>query len=191
MCAVNWFRQVLEMRNTLNSAKKICYLNLIFCEQRKKNSKQRSNMKKSLTSGLVLRLQFQLVKKIQKDMLNYAVDGNHYLCASSTPTKRLKGRNERILDTKQNVQKFCGTYIVQNEFLTKYLSHMKYSNIKQRNVNKRNVNSEKHKIRSHLISWLGQIDWWIPSAILNDNSIEVKKIGGFVPPTSLFDNYER
>ena len=130
------------MRNTLNSAKKICNLNLIFCEQRKKNSKQRSNMKKSLTSGLVLRLQFQLVKKIQKDMLNYAVDGNHYLCASSTPTKRLKGRNERILDTKQKVQKFCGTYIVQNEFLTKYLSHMKYSNIKQRKRKQ-----EKRKLR--------------------------------------------
>ena len=102
------------MRNTFNSAKKICNLN------------------KSLTSGLVLRLQFQLVKNIPKDMLNYAVDGYHYLCASSTPTKRLKGRNERILDTKQKVQKFCNTYIVQTEFLTKYLSHTKYSNIKQR-----------------------------------------------------------
>ena len=36
------------------------------------------------------------------------------------------------LRTEQKIWKFCYTYIVQEEFLINYQSHMKYLNIKQR-----------------------------------------------------------
>ena len=58
MLAVNWFGHALVMKNTLNNTKKICNLikkslNLMLCEQRKRNPKQKPNMKNNGVISIV------------------------------------------------------------------------------------------------------------------------------------------
>ena len=77
-----------------------------------------------------------------KVIRDYSADGYHYLPASKMPPKMNDKEREieifysrvqlkkRKLESKNDVQNFCDTFIVKKHLLSKYLNQLRYLKIK-------------------------------------------------------------
>ena len=70
--------------------------------------------------------------KIPKPMLDYSVDGYHYLLASKRHQKWVTW-NVRyiILESENDIKNICDTFTLQKHLLLKYLNHLRYLKIEQ------------------------------------------------------------